>query len=316
MVELVAEDVQVLVLAVDGGELGRRASADAVLARRVARLGDAVDRVVVGQREQLDAGRGRAGRPPRRRAARRRSRSSATGGRRSAAWEASIAGSIGPTPQGGPMSTGAIIAIVVRDRPDRALRVRSAAHAPPGAGPEARARAPEPPRARRRRASRRGRAARASGRDAEQKARIAEQEAEARARGGRSARGARPDARGGHGRPRADRRERARAVRGHVGRRRRDDDRSRDRDDRPIARAARDDRATSAAAATRPRTRGRAALRARDAESERDDGHAAARAPSCASAPRCFEQRRRVLRRRSGAETWKPWANSQPRSLR
>ena len=56
-IELVAEDVQVLVLAVDARELGGGREADAVLARRGLRLRDAGDRVVVGQRQQLDAGR-------------------------------------------------------------------------------------------------------------------------------------------------------------------------------------------------------------------------------------------------------------------
>ena len=58
-VELVAEDVQVLVLAVDARELGGAGQADAVLARGGERLGHAGDRVVVGQREQLDARGGR-----------------------------------------------------------------------------------------------------------------------------------------------------------------------------------------------------------------------------------------------------------------
>ena len=57
-VELVAEDVQVLVLSVDARELGGGRQADAVLARGGERLGHAGDGVVVGQREQLDA-RGR-----------------------------------------------------------------------------------------------------------------------------------------------------------------------------------------------------------------------------------------------------------------
>ena len=60
VVELVAEDVQVLVLAVDGGQLGGRAENAMPWSRGGgARLGHAVDRVVVGQREQLDAGGGR-----------------------------------------------------------------------------------------------------------------------------------------------------------------------------------------------------------------------------------------------------------------
>ena len=57
-IELVAEDVQVLVLAVHARELGRGGQADAVLAGGGERLVDAGDRVVVGQREQLDPGRG------------------------------------------------------------------------------------------------------------------------------------------------------------------------------------------------------------------------------------------------------------------
>jgi hypothetical protein len=60
-VDLVAEDVQVLVRAVDGGQLGGGGEADAVLARGGLRLRDAVDGVVVGQREQLHAGGRRAG---------------------------------------------------------------------------------------------------------------------------------------------------------------------------------------------------------------------------------------------------------------
>ena len=59
-VDLVAEDVQVLVLAVDARELGGGREPDAVLARRGERLGHAGDRVVVAQREQLDAGGGGA----------------------------------------------------------------------------------------------------------------------------------------------------------------------------------------------------------------------------------------------------------------
>ena len=60
-VELVAEDVQVLVLAVHARELGGGRQAEAVLARRGERLGHAGHRVVVGQREQLDARRGGEG---------------------------------------------------------------------------------------------------------------------------------------------------------------------------------------------------------------------------------------------------------------
>ena len=55
VVELVAEHVQVLVLAVDRRELGRGRQAHAPLRRRGQRLGHAVDGVVVGQRQQLDA---------------------------------------------------------------------------------------------------------------------------------------------------------------------------------------------------------------------------------------------------------------------
>ena len=58
VVELVAEDVQVLVLAVDGGQLGGRAEGDASSLGGLARLGHAVDRVVVGQRHKFGA-RGR-----------------------------------------------------------------------------------------------------------------------------------------------------------------------------------------------------------------------------------------------------------------
>ena len=60
VVDRVAEDVEVLVIGVERRELGRRDEADAVHARRGQRLVDAVDGVVVGQREQLDPVRGRA----------------------------------------------------------------------------------------------------------------------------------------------------------------------------------------------------------------------------------------------------------------
>jgi hypothetical protein len=57
VVEAVAEDVQVLELVLHAGDLRRRHDRDAAdgLCGRD-RLVDAVDRVVVGQREQLDAG--------------------------------------------------------------------------------------------------------------------------------------------------------------------------------------------------------------------------------------------------------------------
>ena len=61
VVELVAEDVQVLVPAVDGGQLGGGREREAVAGGGVARLGHAVDRVVVRQRDELGAGGGRVG---------------------------------------------------------------------------------------------------------------------------------------------------------------------------------------------------------------------------------------------------------------
>jgi hypothetical protein len=61
VVELVAEDVQILVRAVDGRELGGGREGDAVLGGGLARLGHAVDRVVVRQRDELGAGRGGVG---------------------------------------------------------------------------------------------------------------------------------------------------------------------------------------------------------------------------------------------------------------
>ena len=74
VVDAVAEDVEVLALAVDRRELGRRARARRPCARAGReRLVDAVDRVMVGQREQLDARRGGRARPPRPARARRRS---------------------------------------------------------------------------------------------------------------------------------------------------------------------------------------------------------------------------------------------------
>ena len=66
MVEQVAADVEVLALAVERRDLGGRDDGDAVeVVGDVQRLGDAVDRVVVGQREQLDAGRVRRRARPR-----------------------------------------------------------------------------------------------------------------------------------------------------------------------------------------------------------------------------------------------------------
>jgi hypothetical protein len=56
VVEVVAEDVEVLVVAVQGGELGGGDEADALGLRGFERLVDPGDRVVVGEREQLDAG--------------------------------------------------------------------------------------------------------------------------------------------------------------------------------------------------------------------------------------------------------------------
>jgi hypothetical protein len=60
-VDQVAEDVQVVPVAVQRGELGRRDDAEAASRARLKRLADAVHRVMVGQREQLNArvGRGR-----------------------------------------------------------------------------------------------------------------------------------------------------------------------------------------------------------------------------------------------------------------
>ena len=59
-IDLVAEDVQVLVLAVHARELRGGREPDPVLARGGRRLGDPGDGVVVGEREQLDARGGRA----------------------------------------------------------------------------------------------------------------------------------------------------------------------------------------------------------------------------------------------------------------
>ncbi len=55
MVDPVAEHVQVLVGPVDGGDLGGGHHAHAVQRAGGERLVDAVDGVVVGQRQQLDA---------------------------------------------------------------------------------------------------------------------------------------------------------------------------------------------------------------------------------------------------------------------
>ncbi len=55
VVDPIPEDVQVLVLAVDRRDLRGRHHANAVDGARGQRLVDAVDRVVIGQREQLDA---------------------------------------------------------------------------------------------------------------------------------------------------------------------------------------------------------------------------------------------------------------------
>ena len=82
VVDPVAEHVQVLVLAVDGRDLGGRDHPDAVHGARGERLVHAVDRVVVGQREQLHPGQGGVLDHLGRRAARRRNAASATVGRR------------------------------------------------------------------------------------------------------------------------------------------------------------------------------------------------------------------------------------------
>ncbi len=58
VVDSVAEDVQVLVGAVDGRDLGGGHDPNAVDGARGEGLVDAVDRVVVGQRKQLHTGRG------------------------------------------------------------------------------------------------------------------------------------------------------------------------------------------------------------------------------------------------------------------
>ena len=59
VVDPVAEDVEVLDLAVDGRELDRRHEAEATSRARLERLVDAVHRVMVGERKQLDARVGR-----------------------------------------------------------------------------------------------------------------------------------------------------------------------------------------------------------------------------------------------------------------
>ena len=81
MVDEVAEDVQVLALVVERGELDRRHHAEAASRARLQRLVDAVHRVMVGERQQLHArvGRGRDHRAVA--LARRPSTSSATAGR-------------------------------------------------------------------------------------------------------------------------------------------------------------------------------------------------------------------------------------------
>ncbi len=55
VVDAVAEDVQVLPLAVDRRELRRRDQAETASRRRLERLVDAVHRVMVGEREQRHA---------------------------------------------------------------------------------------------------------------------------------------------------------------------------------------------------------------------------------------------------------------------
>jgi hypothetical protein len=60
LVDAVAEDVQVLVLVLHAGDLDGADEPDAVRGRDLARLGDAVDGVVVAEREELDAGLRRA----------------------------------------------------------------------------------------------------------------------------------------------------------------------------------------------------------------------------------------------------------------
>ncbi len=56
MVDEVGADVEVLVGAVEGGDLGARHDRDPVLRSGAQGFGDAVDRIVVGEGEPLDAG--------------------------------------------------------------------------------------------------------------------------------------------------------------------------------------------------------------------------------------------------------------------
>jgi hypothetical protein len=60
-IDPVAEDVEVLAERVDGRQLDGRHEPDRVLGGGGARFGDAVDRVVVGERQERHAGRGRGG---------------------------------------------------------------------------------------------------------------------------------------------------------------------------------------------------------------------------------------------------------------
>jgi hypothetical protein len=83
VVDDVAEDVEVLPVAVERGELDGADHAEAESRARLERLVDAVHRVMVGERQQLHARVG-AGRHHAPAVARRPSTSSATAGRTSA----------------------------------------------------------------------------------------------------------------------------------------------------------------------------------------------------------------------------------------
>ena len=137
VVELVAEDVQVLVLAVHGRQLGGGGERDAVLARR-GRAPPGTPSTVSWSVSASNSHarlrrRARRRQPP---AARRLSGSSGTAGRKSAAWEWQSAGNPSRGPRGRERSMyrliiAIVVVVLIADRALRVLPCRAAARRRP-----------------------------------------------------------------------------------------------------------------------------------------------------------------------------------------
>ena len=305
-------------------------SADAVLARGRVSLGHAVDGVVVGEREQLDARLRRRAPPPRRRGSEPSECTSATAGRRSGRHGAD--GLTGPGSGNPPvngkrryaMSTGVIIAIVVVALVLIALAVLHPAHrgsARCRSASVSSASAVSALPVEHRRAS--GRCANARPSRPSSKARLAPSRGRAAARRGRAAPGARRDC----------------TSSGMADHELIDDD---ERDqfagtsaERQRSTIATPTASTTAVAAathatltattsttagarrpTPPRTAASSATAATASSSGPRVGHEATRRRTARGARPCSQQRARLRRGAAAAPTWKPWANSQPSTFR